>query len=68
MVIEKHYPGCFRISDGGEAFGQIKKDGKKWTAEIRYSESGNIKQYAGIWNTKKEAIEEVVSIIEYFNN
>ena len=68
MTIQKHYPGCFRVSDGGEIFGQIKKDGRKWTAEIRYSESGDIKRYAGIWSTKKDAIEEVVGIIEYFNN
>jgi hypothetical protein len=74
MTIQKHYPGCYRISDERRQedpfsiFGQIKKDGRKWTAEIRYSESGDIRQYAGIWNTKKDAIEEVVSIIDYFNN
>ena len=63
LSIEKHYQGCYRISDGGEIFGQIKKDGRKWIAEIRYSESGDIKRYAGIWDTKKDAIEEVVFII-----
>ena len=67
LSIEKHYQGCYRISDGGEIFGQIKKDGRKWIAEIRYSESGDIKRYAGIWDTKKDAIEEVVTIIEVHN-
>ena len=71
ITIKKHYPGCYRISFVDERrreepfsiFGQIIKDGRKWIAEIRYSSSGDIKRYAGIWNTKKEAIEEVVFII-----
>lgn len=74
IKISKHYPGCYRIFDERRReepfsiFGQITKDKRKWTAEIRYSESGDIRQYAGIWITKKDAIEEVVRIIEYFNN
>ena len=69
LSIKKHYQGCYRISDERNVedpfsvFGQIYKDGRKWIAEIRYSESGDIKRYAGIWDTKKDAIEEVVFII-----
>ena len=71
ITIKRHFPSCYRISfvdermgeDSFSIFGQIIKDGRKWIAEIRYSSSGDIKRYAGIWNTKKEAIEEVVFII-----
>ena len=69
LSIKIHYQGCYRISDERNVedpfsvFGQIYKDGRKWIAEIRYSESGDIKRYAGIWDTKKDAIEEVVFII-----
>jgi hypothetical protein len=63
LFIKKHYQGCYRISNGGEIFGQIKKDGRKWIAEIRETDCGDIKRYAGIWNTKKEAIEEVIFIL-----
>jgi len=61
ITVKKHYQGCFRVSSGGEIFGQIKKTGRKWTAEIRYSQTD-----AGIWTTKKEAVEEVVFLISKF--
>ena len=57
--IRKHYKGCYRITLTGSLFGQVKKDGSTWNAEIRSIESGNIERYAGIWNTRKEAVEEV---------
>jgi|TARA_R110000824_G_scaffold155073_1_gene327289 hypothetical protein len=58
--IKKHYPGCYRVSLG-ETFGQIKKVGREWHAEIRASDSGDLLRFAGIWGTRKAAVEEVIS-------
>ena len=66
ITVKKHYQGCFRVSNGGKIFGQIKKTGRKWTAEIRYSQTGELLQYAGIWAIKREAVEEVVFLILKF--
>lgn len=58
--IRKHYKGCYRITVNNDFFGQIKKNGHKWHAEYRSNDGGHIVQYAGIWNTKREAVEEVM--------
>ena len=60
MTLTKHYSGCYRYTrtDNADLFGQIKKVGREWHAEIRYVD-GTLKQYAGIWSTRKDAIEEV---------
>lgn len=65
-TIRKHYPGCYRLSlpnhsTYGEVFSQIKKAGTEWAAELRYA-NGTLIQYAGIWNTRREAIEELLSL------
>ena len=71
---KKHYTGCYRVSDkDAKLFGQVRKNNvvnaetgsilPGWIAEIRYSETGVIKRYAGIWRTKKEAIEEVTFVL-----
>lgn len=63
MEIKKHYPGCYRVSCDKQAFGQIKKEGREWNAEIRSTTTGTILRFAGIWNTRKDAVEEVQSIL-----
>ena len=62
--IKKHYPGCYRVSNGSDAFGQIRKDGRKWNAEIRKTETGEMMRFAGIWGTRKDAVEEIEHILE----
>jgi predicted YcjX-like family ATPase len=68
--MEKLYTGTYRIrivdEDGeyGTHFGQIKKDGRQWNAEIRHSRTGDISRYAGVWPRKQDAIDEVKGILE----
>ena len=60
-TIRKHYPGCYRLSPPtDEEFGQVKRHGREWHAEIRFS-NGDLKRYAGIWNTRRETVEEILS-------
>ena len=61
----KHYPGCYRVRmENSDIFGQIKRSGRKWNAEIRYTATGELKHFAGIWSTKREAVQESLSYIE----
>lgn len=61
--IKKHYEGCYRISNNGPFFGQVKKVNREWHAEIRQTETGTLVRFAGIWNTRKDAIEEIDSLL-----
>lgn len=45
-------------------FGQIKREGRRWTAEIRESQTGALVRFAGIWATKRDAVEECEHILE----
>ena len=58
-ILRKQYEGTYRITlnEQGE-FAQIKKKGREWHAEIRYRD-GTLKQHAGIWKSRKDAVEEV---------
>jgi len=64
MTITKHYSGCFRISNNSALFGQIKKKGREWHAEIRRTNNGALVRFAGIWKRKVDAVEECEYIIE----
>lgn len=56
--------GMYKVSTGhSKHYANINKKGNEWHADIRNG-LGELEQYAGIWNTKKEAIEEAVSILE----
>ena len=61
-MIRKLTNNIFRITLTDEYFGQIIRDGKKWNAEIRKTETGTLVRFAGIWNSRKDAIEELESI------
>lgn len=61
--VKRHGPRCYRVSGNGDRFGQIKRDGREWHAEIRDTESGSLVRFAGIWNTRRDAIEEVEFIL-----
>ncbi len=55
----KWYPGCYRItSPVSDVFGQIKKVGQEWQAEIRFKLTGDMKQFAGNWKTLADAQDE----------
>lgn len=59
--------GWYRIS-GDEFFGNVKHERRgehrgKWTADLRIRQSGDLVQYAGAWNTKADAVEEVTHLI-----
>ena len=63
-TVAKHYDGCFRVrTDNESRFGQIKREGREWHAEIRDKQSGQIIRYAGIWSTKRDAVEECCDIL-----
>ena len=68
--LKKHRDGVFRYSiPGCDVFGQIKKiNNRKWVAEIRDVETGNLVRNAGEWKSKKEAVEEIQHILksDYF--
>lgn len=68
MTVHKFTADIFRVTaDNGdtEFFGQVKKqNAKSWTAEIRETDTGDLYRFAGIWTTKKEAVAEVMFIID----
>lgn len=61
--VKRHGPRCYRVSCNGACFGQIKRDGREWHAEIRDTESGHLVRFAGVWRTRCDAIEEVEFIL-----
>ena len=73
MKIETMAPGMYRIGDD-EHFSNIRKGREyngeqtsKWYADIRKSD-GTLQRYAGIWNTRKEAVEEAIGLITKMNS
>jgi len=60
-VAEQWYPGCYRVKLADpKYFAQIKQIGKhQWLNEIRESETGILVGYAGIWDTVRDAVDEL---------
>lgn len=61
--------GWYQVSNG-EYFGNVRRgreyDGElksKWYADIRKSSTGDLVRYAGIWDSKRDAVEEVTHIL-----
>lgn len=57
----KFLSGWYRLSNG-VCFSNVKLETRgefvgKWSADIRRA-NGDLVQYAGIWNTKREAVAE----------
>lgn len=67
FILKHHGPRCYRVSCGGERFGQIRKNGRQWHAEIRDTESGALIRFAGVWHTRRDAVEEVESLLSRFS-
>lgn len=63
--------GYYRIT-ATDGWANVKKASEgehrgKWVVDIR-NNSGALVQYAGVWNTKREAIDEAISVLNrHFN-
>ena len=49
------------LMDGTLVVGLVRKNGRTWEAEL--VRDGRIVRFAGIWNTKRDAIEEAASLL-----
>lgn len=56
-------PGIYRVRDGGTVFGQVRKHGRMWIAEIRKVETGAMVCPAGIWASLADAAEECAHLM-----
>lgn len=68
MKTTKFLHGWYRVT-GKHYFSNVKLTAKRgtlgcWSVDIRYSHSGELRQYAGLWDTKREAVEEAIRVIE----
>jgi hypothetical protein len=69
VTIKKHTSATYRASNGTAHFGQFKRVGREWHAEIRKTETGQnwsrdvLVRYAGIWDRKADAVEEIEYIL-----
>ncbi|HEX6957578.1 MAG TPA: hypothetical protein VF194_06280 [Ferrovibrio sp.] len=61
---ERMTPTLTRVRCGGRLFGQIKRQGREWHAEIRRTDDGALVRHAGIWGRKADAIDEVEFILQ----
>ena len=64
LVAVTRYGGIYRMKIDAETFGQIKKEGTKWSAEARRTETGEIVRFGGIWNTLRDAVDELFSFTD----
>lgn len=61
LKLRKHFKGCYRLTLTSEKFGQVRKEKEGWIAEIRFSEDGTLQGLYGAWDTRAEAINELIS-------
>ena len=61
--LRKHCSGVYRVTLTEDVFGQIQRNvDDEWVAEVRDTHTGNLKRYAGMWKSRREAYDELVSI------
>lgn len=68
MQTRKLLYGWYRVS-GEHYFSNVKLSAKRgtlgcWSADLRLRHSGDLIQFAGLWDTKREAVEEAKRLIE----
>lgn len=65
MKLTKLYAGCYRLSAhlAWTAFGHIRRNGQLWEAEIRDTETGNLRRPAGLWATRAAAAQECCDLL-----
>lgn len=63
MKVERWHAGFWKVF-GKEYFANVRKDRKKrqWTVDIR-NNSGALIRYAGIWKSKREAVDEALFVL-----
>lgn len=60
--LRKHGPNSFRLDLSDTTFGQVKKVGKQWEAELRDVASGDLIRSKGTWKSKADAEAELRSM------
>jgi hypothetical protein len=61
--LRKHAPNVYRITLTPNRFGQVRKQSaKRWTAEVRDTDNGNIVRHVGVWPSLQDAVEELENI------
>lgn len=60
VTLRAWLPGRYRMTLGDTEFGQVKRDGREWIAEVREIETGVIVRFAGVWPSLREAAAELV--------
>lgn len=68
MKTKKLLNGWYRVS-GEYYFSNVRLTAKRgtlgcWSADIRKRDSGDLVQYAGLWDSKRDAVEEATRIIQ----
>lgn len=64
LKVEKFSRGFYRMS-GENYYASIKRNSedKKWHVVIRRQTDGTLVRFAGIWNTKRDAVEEAEHVL-----
>jgi hypothetical protein len=61
--VSKFLKGWYRVS-GEHHFSNVRLERSgEWFVDLRYSHNGDLRQLAGLWNTKREAVEEAERVI-----
>jgi len=61
--------GWRRFSDGihryraGGLFAQVRRVGRQWQGEVRWTDTGVIIRYAGLWGTLRDAKAETLDAL-----
>lgn len=63
-TVTTHRPGCYRTRrEDSYAFGQARRAGREWEAEIRHRDTGDLIRFAGTWASKAQAMQELQHIL-----
>lgn len=63
--IERWTSTTYRVRNRAvwSAFASIERCGRVWHVEIRDSETGKIVRFGGMWDTKRDAVNEAVAVL-----
>jgi len=69
--VKRFLAGFYRV-EASEAFANVKRERSgehkgKWSTEIRSNGSGDLIQYAGVWNTMREGVEEACRVLTRYD-
>lgn len=63
--LERIIAGYYKVYQGpGYGFANIHRQGREWHADLRNAR-GELTQYAGIWPTLRDALEEVLFLLPH---